>query len=180
MSEFLKGLEGAKQLRSWVAGQLGGWAAGYVGKELTSCSLVLVLPLPLSRPPSPCQTSEHTVDPGALQKGEDFIRAFVLGFEVQDSVALLRLDDLYVSPAAFGGGGVFLQASTPPPRFSLAPLAPPHTHMYKYGQCCLLHLSPPCFFPHNSRALLVRSSPCFIVPGMLCTPAPCGQVHRDV
>jgi RNA-binding protein PNO1 len=36
------------------------------------------------------------VDPGALQKGEDFIRAFVLGFEVQDSVALLRLDDLYI------------------------------------------------------------------------------------
>lgn len=42
------------------------------------------------------KTSEHTVDPGALQKGEDFIRAFVLGFEVQDSVALLRLDDLYI------------------------------------------------------------------------------------
>ncbi|KAI0404864.1 eukaryotic type KH-domain (KH-domain type I) [Xylaria palmicola] len=34
--------------------------------------------------------------PGALQKGEDFIRAFCLGFPVEDAVALLRLDDLYL------------------------------------------------------------------------------------
>ncbi|KAI3320017.1 eukaryotic type KH-domain (KH-domain type I) [Xylariaceae sp. AK1471] len=33
---------------------------------------------------------------GALQKGEDFIRAFCLGFDVQDAIALLRLDDLYL------------------------------------------------------------------------------------
>jgi RNA-binding protein PNO1 len=33
---------------------------------------------------------------GALQKGADFASAFMMGFEVQDSVALLRLDDLYV------------------------------------------------------------------------------------
>lgn len=32
----------------------------------------------------------------ALQKGEDFIRAFALGFEVADAIALLRMDDLYV------------------------------------------------------------------------------------
>jgi len=33
---------------------------------------------------------------GSLQKGEDFIRAFTLGFDVDDAIALLRLDDLYM------------------------------------------------------------------------------------
>ena len=42
------------------------------------------------------RTSKHTVDTGALQKGEDFVKAFTLGFEVDDAVALLRLDDLYI------------------------------------------------------------------------------------
>ena len=31
-----------------------------------------------------------------MQKGADFVAAFMLGFEVQDAVALLRLDDLYI------------------------------------------------------------------------------------
>ncbi|KAK5104634.1 pre-rRNA-processing protein pno1 [Lithohypha guttulata] len=30
------------------------------------------------------------------KKGEDFIRAFTLGFDVDDAIALLRLDDLYI------------------------------------------------------------------------------------
>lgn len=38
----------------------------------------------------------HTTDPSSLQKGEDFIRAFTLGFDVDDAIALLRLDDLYI------------------------------------------------------------------------------------
>jgi RNA-binding protein PNO1 len=42
------------------------------------------------------RTSRHTTDPGALQKGEDFVKAFSLGFEVDDAIALLRLDDLYI------------------------------------------------------------------------------------
>ncbi|CAM9599711.1 unnamed protein product, partial [Ectocarpus sp. 13 AM-2016] len=42
------------------------------------------------------KSSKHTGDASALQKTADFIQAFMLGFEVQDAVALLRLDDLYV------------------------------------------------------------------------------------
>lgn len=42
------------------------------------------------------QVSKQTEETGALQKGADFVRAFALGFEVEDAVALLRLDDLYI------------------------------------------------------------------------------------
>ena len=36
------------------------------------------------------------MDSGCLQKGEDYIHAFMLGFDIDDAVALLRLDDLYI------------------------------------------------------------------------------------
>lgn len=42
------------------------------------------------------RTSKHTTDTGAVQKGEDFVKAFSLGFDVDDAIALLRLDDLYI------------------------------------------------------------------------------------
>lgn len=42
------------------------------------------------------KTNKQTEDPGALQKGADFIKAFTLGFDVDDAIALLRLDDLYI------------------------------------------------------------------------------------
>ncbi|KAH8826941.1 hypothetical protein DL96DRAFT_1669686 [Flagelloscypha sp. PMI_526] len=42
------------------------------------------------------RTSKHTKDIGAIQKGADFVKAFSLGFDVQDSIALLRMDDLYL------------------------------------------------------------------------------------
>lgn len=35
---------------------------------------------------------KQTTDPGALQRGADFVKAFSLGFDVDDAIALLRLD----------------------------------------------------------------------------------------
>jgi RNA-binding protein PNO1 len=42
------------------------------------------------------KTSEATEDIGAVQKGQDYIEAFMMGFEVQDAVALLRLEDIFI------------------------------------------------------------------------------------
>ena len=42
------------------------------------------------------KASAFTTDSGALQRAEDFVRAFMLGFEVRDAIALLRMEDLYV------------------------------------------------------------------------------------
>lgn len=42
------------------------------------------------------QTSKHTPDSGAIQKGADFVKAFALGFDVKDAIAILRLEDLYL------------------------------------------------------------------------------------
>lgn len=42
------------------------------------------------------KTTPQTADVGNLQRAADFIHAFILGFEVNDAIALLRLDDLYI------------------------------------------------------------------------------------
>mmetsp|Transcript_19790 Transcript_19790/g.50661 ORF Transcript_19790/g.50661 Transcript_19790/m.50661 type:complete len:223 (+) Transcript_19790:328-996(+) len=42
------------------------------------------------------KTTKDTKESAMLQKAADFVHAYILGFEVQDAVALLRLDDLYV------------------------------------------------------------------------------------
>lgn len=47
------------------------------------------------------RTSKVTTDTGAIQKGADFVRAFALGFDVDDAIALLRLDDLYIESKFF-------------------------------------------------------------------------------
>ncbi|KNE69664.1 hypothetical protein AMAG_14219 [Allomyces macrogynus ATCC 38327] len=38
----------------------------------------------------------ETKEPSSLQKGHDFVKAFAVGFDVTDALALLRLDDLFL------------------------------------------------------------------------------------
>lgn len=42
------------------------------------------------------RSRKDTEDLGALTKAAEFVRAYVVGFEVRDAIALLRLDDLYI------------------------------------------------------------------------------------
>jgi RNA-binding protein PNO1 len=42
------------------------------------------------------RTSKYTKDPGSLQKAADFVKAFMMGFNVDDAIAILRVDDLYI------------------------------------------------------------------------------------
>lgn len=42
------------------------------------------------------RNSEKTEDIGHLQKAADYVKAYMLGFDVTDAVALLRLDDLFI------------------------------------------------------------------------------------
>lgn len=42
------------------------------------------------------RASKHTPEVGLLQKGADFVKAYALGFEADDAIALLRIDDLFV------------------------------------------------------------------------------------
>lgn len=40
--------------------------------------------------------SPETTDIANLQKATEFVKAFVCGFEIEDALALLRLDDLFI------------------------------------------------------------------------------------
>jgi len=42
------------------------------------------------------KTCEETKNIGSIQKAADFVRAFILGFDVADALALVRLDDLFL------------------------------------------------------------------------------------
>jgi Predicted RNA-binding protein (contains KH domains) len=42
------------------------------------------------------KSSEHTEDKNAIQRSADFLKAFMLGFDLNDAIAMLRLDDLFI------------------------------------------------------------------------------------
>lgn len=42
------------------------------------------------------RSSRHTTTPESLQMGADFVSAFAMGFDIDDAIALLRLDSLYI------------------------------------------------------------------------------------
>merc|ERR1712000_579198 len=54
------------------------------------------------------RTSEHTEDISSLQKSADFIKAYMMGFEVEDAIALLRLDDIYIDSFEVEDGNHFI------------------------------------------------------------------------
>jgi RNA-binding protein PNO1 len=42
------------------------------------------------------RTCEQTEEVSALQKSQEFLKSFMCGFDIQDSIAMLRLEDLYL------------------------------------------------------------------------------------
>ena len=101
------------------------------------------------------KSSVHTEDIDTLQKAADFVRAYILGFDVVDAVALLRVEDLYVDtfqvtcvccPALAALAHPCLPcAHSTPPRFSIAcshvarPRHTPRAHAANSRGACRLH-----------------------------------------
>ncbi|WVZ92376.1 hypothetical protein U9M48_038447 [Paspalum notatum var. saurae] len=64
--------------------------------KAVTCELKFLLAFALAARRVELKTRQDTPDVSNLQKCADFVHAFMLGFDIADAVALLRLDDLYV------------------------------------------------------------------------------------
>jgi len=53
------------------------------------------------------RTCDKTQDISAMQKSEEFLKAFMCGFDLQDSIAMLRLEDLYLETFEIKDGKIF-------------------------------------------------------------------------
>jgi len=53
------------------------------------------------------KTSEYTEDRNSIQRCSDFLKAFMLGFDINDAIAMLRLDDLYIESFEIKDGKIF-------------------------------------------------------------------------
>lgn len=54
------------------------------------------------------KTSKFTEDKNAIIRSADFLKAFMLGFDLIDALALLRLEDLYVESFEIKDGNTLI------------------------------------------------------------------------
>ena len=57
------------------------------------------------------RTSKTTPDRLNIQRAADFIKGFMLGFDLNDAIAMLRLDDLFLDTFEIKEGRIFINLS---------------------------------------------------------------------